>query len=219
MAVTNWPSSPQGREVALFPIFLKLAGRRCLVVGAGRIAESKIESLLTSEAKIHVVAPRSTPNIQRWAREQRISWAPRVFEPIDLDQVWLVITATDCDRVNHLVFKEASARGVLCNSVDDPERCHFYCPAIVRRGQLQIAISTGGKSPALAQRLRGELEKQFVPEYEGWVRSLGEARASLFARTLLPYQRRRWLHSIASDWHFQRFRRRERRSTEIERSR
>ena len=217
MAVTNWPSSSQRRQVVLFPIFLKLAGRRCLVVGAGTIAEAKIESLLTTDAKIHVVAPRSTQTIQRWVREERISWDARPFEPADLEQVSLVITATDSETVNRRVFQEACARDCLCNSVDDPEHCDFYCPAVVRRGPLQIAISTGGDSPALAQRLRRELEEQFVPEYEGWVRSLGEARASLFARTLSPHQRRSWLHNIASDWNFQKFRRRGRKSPRSER--
>jgi uroporphyrin-III C-methyltransferase/precorrin-2 dehydrogenase/sirohydrochlorin ferrochelatase len=194
--------------MVLFPIFLKLAGRRCLVVGAGKIAEGKIASLLTAEAMIHVVAPRSTQTIQRWAKEERITWDARPFEPGDLEQVSVVITATDSEAVNQRVFQEARAREVLCNSVDDPEHCDFYYPAIVRRGPLQIAISTGGNSPALAQRLRRDLEQQFVPEYEDWVSWLGEARASLFARALLPHQRRSWLHNIASDWSFQRFRRR-----------
>jgi len=219
MAVTKRPSSFQGREAMLFPIFLKLAGRRCLVVGAGKIAEAKIESLLAAAAKILVVAPRCTQTIQRWAREERISWNPRPFQPADLERISLVITATDCEIVNQLVFQEACARGILCNSVDDPEHCDFYCPAIVRRGPLQIAISTSGNSPALAQRLRRELEEQFGPEYECWVRSLGEARASLFARTLLPHQRRSWLHNIASDWNFRKFRRTSRRSLGGERSR
>ena len=219
MAVTNWPSSFPGKEALLFPIFLKLAGRRCLVVGAGRIAEAKIESLLTTGAKIHVVAPRGTQTIQLWAREERISWEVRAFERTDLEQVSLVITATDSQAINQLVFQEAWARGVLCNSVDDPKHCDFYCPAIVRRGPLQIAISTGGNSPALAQRLRRELELQFVPEYTNWVRSLGEARAALFAQDLSPPQRRSWLRSIASDCNFQRFRRRTTRALGSEPSR
>jgi precorrin-2 dehydrogenase / sirohydrochlorin ferrochelatase len=219
MAVTNWPSSFQQREVVLFPIFLKLAAQHCLVVGAGKIAQSKIESLLLTDAKIHVVAPCGTQNIQRWAREEKISWDVRPFEATDLEQVSLVIAATDSEAVNHLVFGEARARGILCNAVDDPENCDFYCPAIVRRGQLQIAISTGGNSPALAQRLRRELEEQFGAEYEGWVRWLGEARAALFARTLSPHQRRNWLHNIAGDLSFQKFRQRSRRALGGERSR
>jgi precorrin-2 dehydrogenase len=219
MAVTNWPPSFQRREMVLFPIFLKLAARRCLVVGAGKVAESKIESLLLTDAKVHVVAPRGTQTIERWARERKISWDLRPFEAIDLEQVSLVIAATDSEAINHFVFGEARARGVLCNSVDDPEHCDFYCSAIVRRGQLQIAISTGGNSPALAQRLRRELEEQFGKEYEGWVRWLGDARASLFARTLSPHQRRNWLHSIAGELSFQKFRQRSRRALGGERSR
>ena len=218
MVVTNWPSSSQGKELVLFPLFLKLAGRRCLVVGAGKIAEGKIESLLAAEARIRVVAPRSTQTIQRWVREERVSWDARPFEPADLERVSLVITASNSETVNHRVFQEASAHGVLCNSVDDPEHCDFYYPAVVRRGPLQIAISTGGNSPALAQRLRRELEEQFVPEYEGWVRSLGEARASLFARTLSLHQRRSWLHIIASDWSFEKFRGKGRKSLRSGRS-
>jgi precorrin-2 dehydrogenase / sirohydrochlorin ferrochelatase len=212
MAVTNWPSHPPRREVVLFPIFLKLAARRCLVVGAGTVAESKIESLLLTDARIHIVAPRGTQTIEQWTREEKISWDMRPFEATDLEQVSLVIAATDSETINHMVFEEARARGVLCNSVDDPEHCDFYCPAIVRRGQLQIAISTGGNSPALAQRLRRELEEQFGPQYESWVRWLGEARASLFARTLSPHQRRNWLRSIAGDLSFQKFCQRSRRA-------
>ncbi len=219
MAVTNWPSHSLRREVVLFPIFLKLAARRCLVVGAGTVAESKIESLLLTDARIHVVAPRGTQTIEQWAREEKISWDMRPFEATDLEQVSLVIAATDSETINHMVFEEARARGVLCNSVDDPEHCDFYCPAIVRRGQLQIAISTGGNSPALAQRLRCELEEQFGPQYEGWVRWLGEARASLFARALSPRQRRNWLHAIAGELSFQKFRQRGRRAVGGELSR
>lgn len=162
---------------------------------------------------------RGTQTIERWAREKKISWDVRPFEATDLEQVSLVIAATDSETVNHLVFAEARARGVLCNAVDDPDHCDFYCPAIVRRGQLQIAISTGGNSPALAQRLRRELEKQFGAEYEGWVRWLGEARASLSARTLSPHQRRNWLHIMAGDLSFQKFRHRSRRARGGERSR
>jgi len=211
MTATNWRSSCEQGEAVLFPLFLKLADRRCLVVGAGTVAELKIESLLMAEARIHVVAPRATASVRRLATDGRILWAPRSFEPMDLHGVSLAIAATGCSTVNRSVYEEARTRGIFCNSVDDPEHCDFYCSAVVRRGPLQIAISTGGNSPALGQRLRRELEEQFSPEYEGWVRSLGEARSSLFARTLPPHQRRNWLHTIASDWSFQKFRRRGRR--------
>jgi precorrin-2 dehydrogenase/sirohydrochlorin ferrochelatase len=190
---------------ALFPMFLKLARRRCLVVGAGTIAEGKIASLLDAGARVKVVAPAATSTVLAWARERRIKFVRREFEPADLDGVFLVIAATSSVVVHRRVFREARRRGVLCNAVDEPERCDFYYPAVVRRGQLQVAVSTGGQSPALAQRLRRELEAQFGPEYEGWVAELGRARASLFARSMNPEVRRLLLHRQATSGAFRRF--------------
>ena len=100
--------------------------------------------------------------------------------------------------MNQTVFREARRRGVLCNAVDDPEHCDFYYPAVVRRGALQLAISTGGLSPALAQRLRRELEEQFGPEYAEWVEQLGRSRQQILARDLKPEDRRKLLHELAS---------------------
>src|SRR4029077_2822787 len=120
------------------------------------------------------------------------------FEPHDLDGAFLVITATSSPDVNAQVFAEARKRNVLCNSVDDPDNCDFYYPAVVNRGDLQIAISTNGRSPALAQRLRKELEEQFGPEYETWVKELGEAREQLTAQKVPLEPRRKLLHEIAS---------------------
>ena len=183
----------------LFPMFLKLEGRRCLVVGAGTVAEGKINSLLLSGAAVRVVAPRANAAVQEWARTAAIRWEERGFSPLDLDDVFLVVVATSSKDVNESVFREAQSRNVLCNVVDDPGHCHFYYPAVVRRGQLQIAISTAGESPALAQRLRREFETQFGPEYESWVEQLGKARRELFARDLDPEERRRMLHELASE--------------------
>jgi precorrin-2 dehydrogenase/sirohydrochlorin ferrochelatase len=112
--------------------------------------------------------------------------------------VSIVITATPSREVNAQIFQEARLRNVLCNSVDDPENCDFYYPAVVQRGDLQIAISTNGRSPALAQRLRQELEQQFGPEYETWLQELGEKRDQLFATNLDAEARRKLLHELAS---------------------
>jgi precorrin-2 dehydrogenase/sirohydrochlorin ferrochelatase len=182
----------------MFPIFLKLEGRRCLVVGAGIIAEGKIRGLLQARASVEVVAPRAVPQIQQWFGEGVLSWKQREFEPRDLDHVSLVITATPSREVNAQIFQEARLRNILCNSVDDPENCNFYYPAVVQRGDLQIAISTNGRSPALAQRLRRELEQQFGPEYETWLQELGEKRDQLFATNLDAEARRKLLHELAS---------------------
>jgi precorrin-2 dehydrogenase/sirohydrochlorin ferrochelatase len=182
----------------MFPIFLKLDGRRCLVVGAGKVAEGKIRGLIEARASIEVVAPEAVWQLKKWAWEGVVGWKARVFQPSDLDQVSLVIAATSVPEVNREVFKQARLRNVLCNAVDDPENCDFYYPAVVNRGDLQIAISTGGRSPALAQRLRQELEEQFGAEYESWVAELGKAREELTAQVLDIEARKKLLHEIAS---------------------
>jgi precorrin-2 dehydrogenase/sirohydrochlorin ferrochelatase len=182
----------------MFPIFLKLESRRCLVVGAGAVAEGKIEGLLAERASVKVVAPEATARIQSWALSGSLEWHQREFESADLEGKFLVIVATSSRDVNTRVFTEAHAKGILCNAVDDPPNCDFYYPAVVRRGDLQIAISTGGHSPALAQRIRQELEQQFGPEYESWVAELGKQREELAASDLEPGVRKRILHELAS---------------------
>jgi precorrin-2 dehydrogenase/sirohydrochlorin ferrochelatase len=184
--------------MSLFPMFLKLEGRHSLVVGAGKIAESKIESLLVTEARIHVVAPQVNDKIAGWARQKLISLNQREFQPSDLEGMFIAIAATSSRDLNETIFREAQRRKVLCNAVDDPEHCHFYYPAVVRRGDLQIAISTAGRSPALAQRLRRELETQYRPEYADWVSQLGSIRENLFKVEEDPEKRRRLLHDMAS---------------------
>lgn len=196
---------------SLFPMFVKLAGRRCLVVGGGPVAEGKVEGLLASGANLVVVAPEVTEKIATWNRQHRLTWHARRFQPSDLDGSFLVIAATGVDAVNESVFREAEARGILCNAVDEPERCHFYYPAVVCRGALQIAISTGGLSPALASRLRQELEEQFGPEYERWLEELGVLRQKAFALRADPRRRTRLLHRLASRQGYKRFLRAERR--------
>ncbi len=189
----------------LFPMFLKLEGRRCVVVGAGAAAEQKLEGLLTAGAEVHVVAPEAGERVCALAAGGRVTWTARAFDASDLDGTFLAVAATGDPAVNEAVFRAAETRGVLCNAVDEPERCHFYCPAVVRRGDLQIAISTGGHSPALAQRLRAELEAAFGPEYGPWLRWLARVRALFFRRALDPQRRRQALHRIASREVYERF--------------
>jgi len=189
----------------LFPVFLKLQGRRCIVVGAGGIAEGKIESLLHAGATIQVVAPAATERVQSWAREKKIRWQHRKFRSADLAGAFVVIAATSSSTLHAKIYKQARRRGVLCNSVDDPDNCDFYYGAVVRRGELQIAISTAGHSPALAQRLREKLEKDFGIEYEHWVTTLGAARKRLFAKSISPARRKALLHDLASEMAFEKF--------------
>jgi siroheme synthase-like protein len=191
--------------MGLLPIFVKLRGRLVVVVGGGAIAEGKIEGLLTAEARVRVVAPRVTPAIAAWITQGRVDWHAKAFAPADLDDAFLVIAATSAAGVNEAVFVEAEARGVLCNAVDDIEHCHFYYGSVVQRGDLQIAISTNGKSPALAQRLRLLLEKQFGPEYELWLEWLGAARELLRAGDNGADTKKVLLHHLASEAMFERF--------------
>ncbi|HEY6905541.1 MAG TPA: bifunctional precorrin-2 dehydrogenase/sirohydrochlorin ferrochelatase [Candidatus Acidoferrales bacterium] len=196
----------------LFPAFLKLAGRRCLVIGAGRVAEDKIESLLRADADIRVVAPAGTDRVRAWARGGKIRWDARKFRSSDLKGIFLAVAATSSSSLHARIFRDARRRGVLCNVVDDPAHCDFYYGAVVRRGALQIAISTGGHSPALAQRLRKQFEKEFSAEYKRWVEELGTARRKLFKKKLISGGRRRaLLHRLASQNSFEEFLRRQKR--------
>ena len=196
----------------LFPMFLKLAERPCLVVGAGAIGESKISSLLEAGAKVRVVAPEATQQVQSWAQAKKLDWIGRAWEPPDLDGMFLVVAATSSTEVHERIFEEATRRGVLCNIADVPALCHFYYPAVVQRGALQIAISTGGHSPALAQRLRKELEDQFGAEYAAWLEQLGQERDKLFAESRNPQERKRLLHDLASAEAFKAFLRKRKKS-------
>jgi precorrin-2 dehydrogenase/sirohydrochlorin ferrochelatase len=179
-------------------MFVKLEGQSCLVVGAGQIAEQKIRALLASGANVRVVAPHASESIRALAAAGQLTWNERTFQEADLDGHVLVVAATGDRAVNEAVFRGASSRHVLCNAVDEPEHCHFYYPAVVRRGDLQIAISTAGHSPALAQRLRAELEALIGPEYEELLRWLGKVRGMLFRRCMDSRLRTKALHRIAS---------------------
>jgi len=184
--------------MSLFPMFVKLEGRSCVVVGAGKIGESKIRSVLVSKANVHVIAPWATPTVTAWDRAGVLRWSAREFRASDLDGVFLVVAATSSEVVNDEVYREAQSRRALCNVVDVPERCDFYYPAVVRRGDLQVAISTGGSSPALAQRLRREFERQLSPVCAGWIERLGNFRRELFSRRMDPEKRRVLLHAAAN---------------------
>jgi len=181
----------------MFPIFFKLEGRTCLVVGAGTIAAPKIASLLRSGGVVTVVAPRANRVVAAQAEAGEVVWREREFVPSDLDGVFLVIAATDLQPVNHAVAEEARARGILLNSVDDPPDCDFFYPSVVRRGDLQIAISTAGKSPALAQRLREEIDALLPEDTGAWLDQLGQTRLKMLAAFPLSEDRKHALHLLA----------------------
>ncbi|HKD79759.1 MAG TPA: bifunctional precorrin-2 dehydrogenase/sirohydrochlorin ferrochelatase [Candidatus Angelobacter sp.] len=175
--------------MSLYPVFLKLEGHRILIVGGGLIAEQKIEAVLRSATDVTVVAPQVTPRILLWAHQQKLKHIALEYRSGMAKGYFLVIAATDSEQVNRAVYEEARQSGALSNAVDDPGYCDFYAPAVVSRGPFQIAISTEGNSPALAQNVRKNLEQEFGPEYEPWTGWLGRMRHAI--RNLLPHTERR----------------------------
>jgi precorrin-2 dehydrogenase / sirohydrochlorin ferrochelatase len=182
----------------LFPMFVKLEGRQVLVIGAGRVGEEKIEGLLGTGARIRVVALDARPVVREWARAGKIELELRAFSPDDLDGAFLAVVATSSRTLNERAYFEAQRRSVLCNVVDVPDLCDFFYPSVVRRGDLQIAVSTSGQSPSLAQKIRQQLEKQFGPGYAAWVAELGATRKLVLASDLEKERKLDLLHSLAS---------------------
>jgi siroheme synthase-like protein len=204
--------------MTLFPAFLKLENRLVIVIGGGSIATQKIPSLLQAGARARVISPKLHPHLAEYVRRREIDWHPKPFSPDDLEGALLVIAATSIRELNAAVFAEAERRNILCNSVDDIDHCHFYYGSVVQRGDLQIAISTNGKSPALAQRLRLELEQQFGLEYAAWLEWLGAAREVLRAPSsgADAETAKRWLHLLASQPSFEEFRKHSRSTSNTE---
>ncbi|MGA2888033.1 MAG: siroheme synthase CysG [Terracidiphilus sp.] len=181
----------------LLPVFLKLDGRSGLVVGAGTVALEKIGSLLNAGLQLSVVAPEAAPEVRQLATEGRLEWIQRPFEIADLEGSFLVIAATDSAEVNAAVYRGAVERGILANSVDDPPHCDFYFGSVVSRGALQIAISTAGESPAVAQRLRREIDEQLPEDLGPWLEDLGQFRREVLATHPRSEARRLLLHQLA----------------------
>jgi precorrin-2 dehydrogenase/sirohydrochlorin ferrochelatase len=179
-------------------MFLKLQGRSCLVVGGGKVGEPKIGGLLETGARIRVVALQASSRVREWARAEKIELELRAFLAEDLDGAFLAVVATNSRSLNERIYQEAQRRGVLCNVVDVPDLCDFFYPAVMRRGDLQIAVSTAGQSPSLAQKIRQQLEKQFGPAYAAWVEELGETRKLILASDLDQERKLDLLHSLAS---------------------
>ncbi len=182
----------------LFPMFVKLTGKQVLVVGAGKVGEPKIGGLIDTGARIHVLAIEASVQVREWANAGKIELELRAFVASDLDGTFLAVVATASNNLNQLIYREAEMRGILCNVVDVPEYCDFFYPAVVRRGDLQIAISTAGQSPSLAQKLRQQLERQFGDGYAAWVEQLGETRRLILASDLDKETKLDLLHSLAS---------------------
>ncbi|MGA2909875.1 MAG: siroheme synthase CysG [Terracidiphilus sp.] len=183
--------------MSLLPIFLKLEGRRCLLVGAGTVALEKIGTLLKTGLRLRVVAPEAVEEVRELAAIGKIEWVQREFEPADLDGNFIAIAATNVHEVNAAVYREAVKRGIPSNSVDDIPNCDFFFGSVVSRGDLQIAISTAGESPAVAQRLRREIDEQLPQDLGPWLAELGKPRRDVLATHPRSEERRLLLHELA----------------------
>ena len=183
--------------MSLLPIFLKLEGRNCLLVGAGNVALDKIGSLLTTGVRLRVIAPEARPEIRQLAIEGKLEWLERPFDPSDLDGQCIVIAATDNPGVNATVYQACLERNIPCNSVDDIPNCDFFFGSVVSRGNLQIAVSTSGQSPAVAQRLRREIDAQLPEDLGAWLENLGKLRREVLEIHPRSEARKSLLHRLA----------------------
>lgn len=164
-----------------YPVALDLRDRACLVVGGGSVAEGKVEGLLDAGARVTVVSPSLTVRLTAWAAADRIAHRAREYRADDLDGQHLVFAATDRREVTEAVAADGRQRGLWVNAADDPVYCDFLLPSVLRRGRLVVAVSTGGASPALAARVRRDLESYFTPEYGDLVELAAEVRHELRA--------------------------------------
>jgi precorrin-2 dehydrogenase len=170
--VTDRENLSEGENVVLYPIFLDLSGRRCVVVGGGEVASRKARKLLQARARVVVISPDIAPELESVAVEVH----RRPYRDGDLEEAYLAFAATNVREVNAAVAREAKERRIPINVADNPSEGDFSLPSTLRRGRLQVAVSTSGASPALARRIRGELEEAFGPEWAGIVEEFNEAR-------------------------------------------
>jgi siroheme synthase-like protein len=159
-----------------YPVNLVVRGRRCVVVGAGRVAARKIGALIEAGAEIDVIAPDADPRVREWASQGRVRLFGRAFAPADLDGAWLATAATGDPAVDREVFLAGESRRVWVNAADDPDSCSFTLVSVIRRGDLVVTVGTGGRSPALAAWLRRRFEADLGPEYAALLDLLSEAR-------------------------------------------
>ena len=183
-----------------YPVFIELKQQPCVVIGGGKIAEGKVEGLLSVQARVTVISPELTGRLRELVKESRITYIGRAYQPGDLTGAFLVICATDQAEINHQVWQEATANRQLVNVVDDTPRCNFIAPSIVRKGDLTIAISTSGKAPALAVRLKERLQRDLGPEYEQFLELAGELREPL-AQHVTDFETRKalWYELVDSE--------------------
>lgn len=187
-------------SMVYYPVYLNLIDRQCVVIGGGLIAQGKVEGLLEARAAVTVVAPDLTQPLQDWLAARRFTYIERAYQPGDLAGAFLAISATDDRDVNQQVWQEATERNIPVNVVDDPPHCNFIAPSIMRKGDLTVAVSTGGKAPVMAVRLREQIEKMVGDEHARFLELAGTIREPLAKRYPSFAQRKAlWYQLIDSD--------------------
>lgn len=186
--------------MGLYPVFLKLEHKKCLVVGGGAVAERKIAALVHCGAQVMVVSPSLTLALQKMVDSGDIAYRQGLYQAKDLDQAYLVISATNDLQLNSTIAADCNRRNMLVNVVDDPHRCSFFVPSVIERGALKIAISTGGKSPQLAKTIREDLEREIGSQFEEFVEFIGELREKIIAEVDEPRLRNEILKGLV-DYH------------------
>jgi precorrin-2 dehydrogenase / sirohydrochlorin ferrochelatase len=183
-----------------YPVYIQLENQPCIVIGGGKIAEGKVEGLLEAGAVVEVISPALTSRLHELVSQRRIKYHERVYRSGDLAGSFMVICATNIPTVNQQVWSEATENHQLVNVVDDTPRCNFIAPAILRSGDLTIAISTSGKAPALAVRLKEKIQKQIGPENARFLEIAGQLREPL-ARNIPDFETRKklWYEIVDSD--------------------
>jgi len=180
-----------------FPAFLDLQGRSVVVIGGGRVAERKVLTLLACGARVTVISPRMTPKLTYLARAGGIRHYSRSWRPADFKEAILIMATTDDRKANAEIARRAHSNFRLVNIADDPARCNVIMPSVIKRGDLIIAVSTSGKSPSLARRIRRELDGSFGAEYGKFLRLLGAVRQQVQSRVPSMARRRRILQRLA----------------------
>jgi precorrin-2 dehydrogenase / sirohydrochlorin ferrochelatase len=181
-----------------YPVMLNIANQHAVVIGGGKVAERKINGLLEAKAKITVVAPKVTTRIQQLAEAGELVWRQKNFSSDDLEKAWIVIAATNNRAVNDAVAKAAKPYQLI-NIADDPERSNFHVPAVIRRGRLTIAVSTGGASPTVAQQIRRQLAEWYDDDYGRYIDFLYECRQFILQNVDDEQKRKKLLKAIADE--------------------
>lgn len=182
-----------------YPAYLDIRNRRCLVVGGGGVGTRKVKTLLDCGARVTIISPQVSGQLKELAGNNRVDVKQRSYQPGDLEDMFLVIGAADDEKLNRQISRDAEKRGLLCNIADRPEICNFILPSIVHRGDLTISISTAGRSPAMAKKLRQDLEKRYGEEYADFLRLMGAIRQKLLSQAHEPEAHKSLFEQLIND--------------------